>query len=142
MKLAVVGVVIGIAIAVTLLFATSGTKTEPTKVETDRANAAITVAKCDSGMATLSAEIGKALKDPATLRQQVSQILVVHQEVCTKAANNVRVARQARPDNQLDTAIKRMDGHLARLQGISQAFDAYEVALGSAELEALAAAAR
>jgi hypothetical protein len=124
MRIVVVGIIVGGAIALAFLFLSSGGSDSKyrSQAESDRATAALAVAKCDSEMSTLDAEIESARRDPATAPQRTSKLIADRLSVCTKAQAAAQRARAvSKNDKHLEVAIERVARHLERIATTSPA---------------------
>ena len=104
MRIAIVGVVLGVAIALGIVFLSGHKASHP--VNEQRQAAAIQVARCDAQMSTLDAAVGSG---------NASAAIATRIQTCTKAKSLVERARAIKPSTQLDVAYERVTRHLARL---------------------------
>jgi hypothetical protein len=112
MKIAVIGILIGIALAVAFVLLDSGSP-KPDAIDDQHKAAAILVARCDAAMSSLDVALGSNQPRGATIASRI--------ELCTRAKAMVEKAQAARNSPQLDVAHKRLLEHLARLEAGSAA---------------------
>jgi hypothetical protein len=104
MRIAIVGVVVGLAVALGIIFMSTGKAPPP--VNEQHQAAAIQVARCDAMMSRLDAEVGSG---------NASAAIATRIQACTKAKVLVERAQASKPSTQLDVAYDRVNKHLARL---------------------------
>ncbi|HUS30294.1 MAG TPA: hypothetical protein VMZ53_17420 [Kofleriaceae bacterium] len=123
MRIAIVGAVLAIVVALALVFTNTGRAPAP-PVDPQHQAAAIQVARCDAAMSKLDAEL-KTSKAASALATRI--------EVCTKARAAVERAQTNKPSTQLEVALARVNKHLARLnEGMGSAAPAPSPTAGSA----------
>jgi hypothetical protein len=124
MKIAVVGIIVGVAAALAFVLLSGGGSDSPyrSRAESDRATAAIAVAKCDAAMSTLDADLEAASREPSTATQRRGNVIADRLSACTKAQAAAQRARSvSKNDKQLAVAIERIAKHLERVSGTSPA---------------------
>lgn len=110
MKIAVIGVLIGIAIAVAVVLLDSGPGA-PDAVDDKHKAAAILVARCDAAMSSLDLELGSGHSRSAAIASRIDQ--------CTRAKAAVERAQAARSSHQLESALDRVTKHLEQLAAMA-----------------------
>jgi hypothetical protein len=122
MKVAVIGVLIGLVIAVAVVLLDKGPPTHDA-IDDQHKAAAILVARCDAAMSSLELALGSSQSRDATIASRI--------DLCTRAKAMVEKAQAARSSPQLDVAHKRLLEHLARLGAGSATGSAASAAAGS-----------
>lgn len=105
MKIAIVGILIGLAIAIAFVLFDS--KSPPAEIDDKHRAAAIFVARCDAQMSSLDAALGSSQAPGAAIASRL--------DACTRAKAAVERARAEKGSHQLDVAFDRVTQHLARL---------------------------
>lgn len=121
-------VVIGLAAAITLVFASRGYDVEPWAIS-DTEDATMAYKRCEELLASLSTKLATALADDAHRAQHFASVLAPAESACTQAEAAIRGADARHPrDVFLGSMRRKVAVGQKWLRDLSTALAAYEVA--------------
>jgi hypothetical protein len=136
---ALVGTVLAIALALTLILSQCGHDATSQRLSPVLTNAELLGKDCVTSFGTLSIEVEHAMEDPETMHVQLGNILDQREQLCDRAASAFQEARSehAWNDDDLIKASQRLEELRTWITTIRVAFAHYEEAPSASTLQYL-----